>query len=345
MPATFEAEITPGMSTRQVVDLAQIAEQAGFDRLGISDVVFWPDCFVLLALVSQKTSTIQLGPMVTNAYSRHPAVLAGIMSALQDASEGRALLGLGVGAGLEQLDIHYPRPVQTLREAISAIRGLLNGEEVSFQGETITLRGARMVGPTASVPISLGTRSPQVMRLAGELADIALVGGRLINEDTTHQYFSWLAEGAQRAGRDVASIEVAPRLTLCVSRDGHLARSSLKRYVAHYAQLIRPTDLVERDGGKWMADIEAALNRSAGWYFDHDRYDDPELDLLVDDDLVRRFAIAGTPDECAELAREVLALGFTSASMNLAAPRRDSMYLGLRETLENSAEVLSILRQ
>ena len=94
-----------------------------------------------------------------------------------------------------------------------------------------------------------------------------------------------------------------------------------------------------------MTNLEAALARSRGWYFDHDRYDDPELDRLIDDDLVRRFAIAGTPTECAELTADVLGLGFTSASMNLAAPTRASMYEGLKETLENSAEVLSVLRR
>ncbi len=94
-----------------------------------------------------------------------------------------------------------------------------------------------------------------------------------------------------------------------------------------------------------MAEVEAALSRSTGWYFDHERLDDPDLDRLVDDDLVRRFAIAGTPDECAELTRDVMSLGFASASMNLAAPRRGSMYEGLRETLENSAALLSLLRR
>ncbi|MFD0664650.1 LLM class flavin-dependent oxidoreductase [Thermocatellispora tengchongensis] len=182
------------------------------------------------------------------------------------------------------------------------------------------------------------------MRLAGELADIALIGGRTIDARIAAEYRTWLAEGAARAGRSIDGIDIAPRLTLCVSRDGALARRSLKRYVGHYAALIRPPDLAERDGGRWLAEVEAALARSKGWYFDHDRYDDPELDRLIDDDLVRRFAIAGTPEECAELTREVLALGFTSASMNLAAPRRESMYEGLRETLEGSAEVLAAVR-
>lgn len=340
----FEAEITPGMSTREVVDLARIAEEAGFDRLGISDVIFWHDCYVLMALISQRTERIMLGPMVTNPYSRHPAVLAGVMAALQDASEGRMFLGIGVGAGLEQVGATYPRPVTALREAIVAITGLLRGEEVTLRGETITIEAARMVGPVAPVPVSIGTRSPQVMRLAGELADIALVGARSITPAIAAQYRAWLAEGAARAGRDAAEVEVAPRLTLCISEDGDLARRSMKRYAAHYAAIIRSPDLTERDGGRWLAAVEAALARSTGWYFDHDRVDDPAIDALIDDDLVRRYAIAGTPDECVELARDVLALGFDGASMNLAAPRRASMYAGLRETLEHSSAVLSALR-
>jgi len=308
--------------------------------------VFWHDCFVLLGLISAKTERIGLGPMVTNPYSRHPVVLAGALAALQDASQGRMFLGIGVGAGLEQLAMTYPRPVRALREAIGAVRALLGGETVTLHGETVTIEAGRMVGPAGPVPVpvSIGSRSPQVMRLAGELADIALVGGRLIDATVTAQYRQWLAEGAARAGRDVAEVEVAPRLTLCVSRDGALARRSMKRYAAHYAALIRPADLVERDGGRWLAAVQAALGRSQGWYFDHDRVDDPAIDTLVDDELVRRFAVAGTPDECVALTRDVLALGYTSVSMNLAAPRRGSMYEGLRETLELSAGVLDALR-
>lgn len=339
---TFEAEISPGMRAREVVELARLAEQAGFDRLGISDVILWPDCFVLMGLVAQATSRIGIGSMVTNPYSRHPAVLAGLMATLQDVSDGRAFLGIGVGAGLESIGSSYPRPVAHLRDAVTVIRGLLAGDEVSYRGETITIDRARMVGFTRPVPISIGSRSPQVMRLAGEIADIALVGGRFLSPTIAAQYRSWLAEGAARVGRDVAQLEVAPRLTLCVSSDGDLARRSVKRYVAHYVALIRPAEL-DVDPA-WLARVQAALARSRGWYFDHDRYDDPELDDLVSDELVRRFAVAGTPDECAELTREAIELGFTSISMNLAFPMRDTMSTGLRETIEGFASVIDTLR-
>jgi alkanesulfonate monooxygenase SsuD/methylene tetrahydromethanopterin reductase-like flavin-dependent oxidoreductase (luciferase family) len=192
------------------------------------------------------------------------------------------------------------------------------------------------------VPIAVGSRSAQILRLAGEVADTALVGGRFLDSAIADQYRGWIAEGAARAGRDAAEVEIAPRLTLCVSRDGDLARRSVKRYVAHYVAIIRPAAL-DLDPA-WLARVEAALARSGGWYFDLDRHDDPEIEALIDDDLVRRFAVAGTPDECVDLARSVLALGFTSASFNLAAPLRASLYDGLRETLELSAEVVGGLR-
>ena len=108
MTVTLEAEISPGMSPGDFVDLAVRCEQAGFDRFGVSDVVFWPDCFVLQGLIAQATSRIHIGSMVTNPYSRHPAMLAGAAATLQELSGDRMFLGIGVGAGLEDLRIDYP---------------------------------------------------------------------------------------------------------------------------------------------------------------------------------------------------------------------------------------------
>jgi hypothetical protein len=109
--------------------------------------------------------------------------------------------------------------------------------------------------------------------------------------------------------------------------------------VAHYVSLLRPVELGLKPG--WLDDVDAALDRSKGWYFDHARHDDPELDRLIDDDLVRKFAVAGTPKECAELLGTALDLGFTSLSCNLVAVRRagNTMKSGLSETISAFAEV------
>jgi hypothetical protein len=94
----------------------------------------------------------------------------------------------------------------------------------------------------------------------------------------------------------------------------------------------------------WYSRVDAALARSTGWYFDHDRYDDPEIFSLIADELVTSFAIVGTPDECKDLARGILDLGFNSISMNLSFPVGNGMYQGLRDTLEGFGTVIDTVR-
>ena len=339
----FEAEITPGMAPGEVAALAAEVERAGFDRLGISDVVLWHDCWVLMALCAGATERLEFGPLVTNPYSRHPATLAGAVATLGEISGGRAFLGLGVGAGLEQFGMHYPRPVRTLREAARICRGLWAGEEVTFSGEVFSADGARLQSPPETMPaLVLGSRSPGVMRLAGELADRVLIGARYWSAAQAGEYRRWLAEGAARVGRPVESLEVSPRLTVCISADGDLARRSVKRYVAHYLGILRPADLELRPG--LIEEIDEALAQASGWYFDHGRHDPPKLFDLIDDDLVERFAVAGTPAECVGQMRRIAALGFDSFSLNLAAVARRTMYEGLAETIDGAAHVLPALR-
>ena len=295
----------------------------------ISDVVFWSDCFVLQGLIAAATERIHIGSMVTNPYTRHPVVLAAMVATLQEISNGRAFLGIGVGAGLEDLALEYERPVRTLREAITAIRDLLSGAQVDQVGEVFAARGQLFRPPITPVPISVGTRSPQVMRLAGELADIALVGARHITAPMADRYRSWLAEGERRAGRESGSVEVAPRLTLCFSTTPNWPATA-SRYVAHYLAIIRPEEL----GEDRPEAIDVALARSSGWYFDLGRHDDPELFDLVPPDWITRYAVVGSPSDIVEQLRAVADLGFTSVSLNLAAVIRPSMSQGLAETID-----------
>ncbi|MDE0654438.1 MAG: LLM class flavin-dependent oxidoreductase [bacterium] len=339
----FEAEITPGMAPAEVAALATQVERAGFDRLGISDVVLWHDCWVLMTLCAAATERLEIGPLVTNPYSRHPVVLAGAVATLGEASGGRAFLGLGVGAGLEQFGMDYPRPVRTLREAVRICRGLWAGEEVTFSGEVFSADRARLKSPPAASPaLVLGSRSPGVMRLAGELSDRVLIGARYWSVAQADEYRGWLAEGAARVDRPLESLEISPRLTVCISADGDLARRSVKRYVAHYLSILRPPDLDLRPG--LLEAVDAALAEARGWYFDHGRHDPPALFDLIDDDLVERFAVAGTPAECVEQMRRISELGFDSFSLNLAAVARQTMYGGLAETIDGAARVLATLR-
>ncbi|HLN07166.1 MAG TPA: LLM class flavin-dependent oxidoreductase [Acidimicrobiales bacterium] len=345
MPVTLEAEFSPGMPLGDCVQLAKLIEEVGFDRLGISDVVLWHDTFVVQALCAQATERVLIGCMVTNPYSRHPAVLAAAVGSLAELSGGRAFLGIGVGSGLEAVGIGYERPVATLREAVSIIRKLLDGDEVDFEGEIYRLSGARLrLPPHHRVPIAIGTRSEGVMALAGELADAALVGARYLSAQLADKYRSWVAQGERRSGRGPGDVEIAPRLTLCVSHDAPAAYRTMRRDTAEFLVTLHPDDL-DLEPARFEA-ISAALGNARGWYFDPEAFHPPELEELVDDELVRQFSICGSPGEVVDQLRRIADMGFGSFSFKLAPVRRpgSTMSDGLRETVTSFAEVLAEVR-
>src|ERR687889_59473 len=299
MAPIFEAEITPVLKTKEIMRLAQIAEDAGVDRLGISDVIFYPDTFELQALCATVTKRIKIGSLVTNPFTRHNAVIAAAVSTLDEISDGRAFLGIGAGAGIAKLGVLRSAPAPAIREAVHIIRELLAGNVVNYQGNAYQLscKETRLeFPPQHDVPILIGSRSPKIAKLAGELADIIVIGARYSSEQHLTNYLSWISEGAMRAGRDINNIEIAPRLTICASSDGELAKQSVKLYAAHYLALLRPHDILI-DEAKLLKIVDA-VKKVKGWYFSPNVQYPKELDKMVDEEIIDKFAVAGTPDEC-----------------------------------------------
>jgi 5,10-methylenetetrahydromethanopterin reductase len=337
----LEAEFSPGMTAAQNQEVARLVERAGFDRLGISDVVLWPDAFLVQALCAQVTERVEIGSMVSSPYLRHPAALAAAVADIDDISGGRAFIGLGVGAGLDAVGLEYTRPVATLRDTITILRGLLDGESVTYDGPIYQTKQAQLrKPPNRRVPIAVGTRSEQVAKLAGELADRALVGARYLSPAIATQYDQWVSAGRDRTARPIEAVEVAPRLTLCCSPDADAARRTQRRDTADFLVALRPADLdIEPER---FAAIEEALSRSRGWYFDPEGSYPPELDELVTDDLVDKFSISGSPRDTLVHFQRLRELGFTTASLKLAPVRKPgySMFDGLRETITSFATVL-----
>ena len=103
---------------------------------------------------------------------RWPAALG----TLNEVSEGRAFLGIGVGAGLSSLGIDQSQPAQRLEEFVLLVKRLLDGETVDWDSPNYRIDGARIAeGITAPVPVVVGTRSRRVANLAGRLADAVVV--------------------------------------------------------------------------------------------------------------------------------------------------------------------------
>jgi 5,10-methylenetetrahydromethanopterin reductase len=124
----------------ELVRLGRLAEELGYEALWYTDIRFARECYLGLAAVAAATSKIQLGPGVTDPYSRHPAITAATIATLDELSGGRARLGLGTGGyGFAQLGLERRLPVAALRETIEIVRGLLAGGPMALEGKVISL--------------------------------------------------------------------------------------------------------------------------------------------------------------------------------------------------------------
>lgn len=143
---------------RVVAEIAAQAEQAGWDGVFLWDHVLYnrgvvevSDCFTCLAAVATSTSRVLLGPMVTPLARRRPQVLARQAVALDQLSNGRLVLGLGLGhdfAGeLSRFgdETDDRRRAEQLDEGLEVLAGLLSGEEVHHLGPHYRADGVRFL--------------------------------------------------------------------------------------------------------------------------------------------------------------------------------------------------------
>jgi 5,10-methylenetetrahydromethanopterin reductase len=162
--------IPPCAPVPEIAALARDAERAGFDEVWFPDSqLLWRDVFAVAAAAAAATSRITLGTAVTNVVTRHPAVLASAARTVAELAPGRFVLGVGVGDSAVGPVGLRPSTGAELRERLAIVRSLLAGRAVDFGAATSRLRDP------VDVPIHLAASGPRNLRLAGELADGAIL--------------------------------------------------------------------------------------------------------------------------------------------------------------------------
>ena len=329
-----EIELTPVSSTAETLELAQIVDQSGADRLGISDVVLFRDVYTTMTICAEHTHRVMIGPLVTNPYLRHPVSVAASFATLNEISNKRMFLGIGVGSGISQLGYVKSKPAEVLEEFILTFKALLNGNSAAFSGNYFSVGDLGLPKDiVGEVPIIVGSRSERVCKMAGRLADEVVVGTREISDHALSKYVSWIHGASDGVGRSHNDVTISPRVTVCISNDRDIALKSVVLYTAHYSTL---GDYDESIMEKWRYDsIKRSASLASGWYFQPDVTYPDDLNELVGPELIDLFTIAGTPSECLEKFRSLKEMGFGSVSMNIAAIRRPgtSIYSGTKETL------------
>jgi alkanesulfonate monooxygenase SsuD/methylene tetrahydromethanopterin reductase-like flavin-dependent oxidoreductase (luciferase family) len=136
------------------------------------------ECWTMLTLAAGRTERMTVGSFVTNVMNRHPAVLARMVGTLQVATDGRAVLGIGIGGGAAEHAAYgidfppAPERVARLEEAVAVIRALWTGEPVSRPSPFYPLIDAvARPAPVPPPPIVIGGETSSGARLAARIAD------------------------------------------------------------------------------------------------------------------------------------------------------------------------------
>ena len=289
--------VMPEGPVEAVVRAAAAAEDLGCSRVWIPDEgLAARECWVTLGAVAAATSSVEVGTGITNAYTRHPGMTAAAVATLDEASGGRAALGIGAGGALTltALAIERRAPVTAMREMVATSRALWSGEVVDRDGVAGGFRRARLHFGRPDIPIWLAGRGPRVMRLAGEVADGFIMS--FVHKELIGEHVAAIRGAADEAGR--------PRPRLCYMTI--LATTEAARQAARAGLTFRLVDSPATVKARIGLDpaTEAAIRRGLA------DGGPAAAAHLVRDDWVDAFVISGTVQECrAELNALVAAHG------------------------------------
>jgi len=301
------------------------AEALGYESIWIAETG-GPDPFVLAGAAAQLTKKVRIGLAVSPVYIRTPATIAAATGTVSQLAPGRFILGLGSSSHAMMENWHgvpFRKPVTRVRETVVTVRGMLEGQKVNFEGETLRTRGFRlMVPPAAPVPIYIGALRPAMLELAGEIADGVAVN--LFPVEALARMKEHVAIGARRAGRDPGQLEVVCRHQVLVTDDKASAREMFRTALTGY--FATP---VYNKFASWYGFEEEARLIAEGF-----RRGDRELTRQgMTDRLVDSLGIFGSLDECRERIAAYVAAGVTTTAVSVLALDPDV----IRRTIEGLA--------
>lgn len=278
-------------------ELAALAESAGFDS--VWDYEFFRNPFMIHATCAAETSRIQHATGIATACSRSPFEMANAAADLDELTDGRTIIGMATGGAMwtdvfNGATIDHPLP--RMREYIACMRAIWkhfkDGEPFAIDGAYHSAAspafnpwGTREMVRT-QIPIYLSVVRPLMLQLAGELCEGSL--SYLVTPDYVREVIRPNLEiGAARAGRNATEIDVTALVLCSVSEDRDEAMRRARINVGNYICFPGADPMVQAAGLTEVRDAVAAKLFTEG----------PVAFDLLPEEVVKTFAICGTPEE------------------------------------------------
>jgi probable F420-dependent oxidoreductase len=298
------AFIGAGRSLEGALERVRLAERLGYESIYVTHIAA-RDSLTLLTRYATVTERVRLGTGVLPIFSRTPAATAQTAATIDEISGGRMVLGLGVSHRVtveNWYDAEIVKPVQQMREYVAVVRAILRGETPP-EGEFFRSRFSFMgYPPRPELPIYVAALSPNMLRLAGEIADGVMLW--LCNPDYIREtVIPAVTEGRARAGKDLEGFDVVAAVPTAVTEDPSAARAAFRRELIPYASLPFYRTMLERSG--FGADLAAFDEGMAAG-------DTERAMASLSDQLLASLAGIGTAEEVRAKVAEYRAAGASS---------------------------------
>ena len=298
---------------RQVVELAQRAEDAGFTHFWTFDsCVLWEEPFVIYSQILSSTERIKVGTMVTNPLTRDWTVTASLFATLNEMFGPRTVCGIGRGDSAVRVTGGGPASLSTLSECMTVIKDLA-------EGRAATLRGTKVKIPwveSGELEVWMGAYGPKALELAGGKAD------GLILQLADPFVVKWAAETARAAVR--GADRQIDDFTVCVAAPAYVGDD-----LAHQRDQVRwfggmvgnhVADIVERYGSESnlvpLALTDYIKGRKGYDYSHHGKAGNPDTEF-VPDEIIDRFCLLGPIENHRERLIELKNLGVNQFALYL----------------------------
>ena len=236
-------------SSRNIDDLKKQVQEA--NTLGYS--TFWTpqifnlDALTALAVIAESVEGIRLGTSVIPTYPRHPMMLAQQALTVNQVSNGRLDLGIGLSHKpvVEGMwGISFDAPVGHMSDYLQILMALLHDGTISYGGKHLTSRGGIDV-PADAPPVLVAALGPQMLKLVGRVADGTVTW--MTGPETIRNHISPVINAAaEEAERPVPQVIAA--VPVCITSDPDMAEEYAKRDFGFYGDLPSYRAMLEREG-------------------------------------------------------------------------------------------------
>ena len=293
-----------GRSLETALQRVETAERLGYESVFVTHLAARDSLTTLMAYAA-RTDRVRLGTGVMPIYSRNPVTTAMSAVTVDEFSDGRLMLGLGVS--------HRPvvegwygdsigKPVREMREYVAIVRAILAGEEPP-DGERFR-SGFRLAGveARADLPMYVAALSPGMLRAAGEIAD-GVILWTCVPEYIHDVVVPEVSEGRRRAGRELEGFDIVAAVPAAVTGDVAEAREKLRQDLIPYFSLPFYRAMIERAGfGEEITGSPAGMAEG----------DPVAATAAISERYLGSLAAIGETEQAAESVQRYVAAGTTS---------------------------------